>query len=80
MITQGLRDRNRVLDQMKFIENSVRKETTKTSIQHAESKYGVRYSVLLALPYFDPIKFTVIDPMHNLFLGMFSRFGLNWST
>ena len=45
------------------------KETTKTSIQHAESKYGVRYSVLLALPYFDPIKFTVIDPMHNLFLG-----------
>ncbi len=34
-----------------------------------ESKYGVRYSILLALPYFDPIKFTVIDPMHNLFLG-----------
>ncbi len=31
-----------------------------------ESKYGVRYSIL---PYFDPIKFTVIDPMHNLFLG-----------
>ena len=45
------------------------KETTKTGIQQMESKYGVRYSVLLALPYFDPVKFTVIDPMHNLFLG-----------
>ncbi len=39
------------------------KENTKTSIQKMESKYGVRYSIL---PYFDPIKFTVID---NLFLG-----------
>jgi hypothetical protein len=29
----------------------------------------VRYSVLIELPYFDPIKYTVIDPMHNLFLG-----------
>ena len=45
------------------------KETTKAAIQKTESKYGIRYSVLLVLPYFDPIKFTVIDPMHNLFLG-----------
>ena len=45
------------------------KETTKTGIQQMESKYGVRYSVMLALPYFDPVKFTVIDPMHYLFLG-----------
>lgn len=34
-----------------------------------ESKYGIRYSILLALPYFDPLRFTVIDPMHNLYLG-----------
>lgn len=34
-----------------------------------ESKYGLRYSVLLHLPYFDPVRFTVIDPMHNLYLG-----------
>ena len=34
-----------------------------------ESKYGCRYSVLLDLPYFDPVRMTVIDPMHNLFLG-----------
>ena len=31
--------------------------------------YGLRYTVLLALPNFDPVKFTVVDPMHNLFLG-----------
>ena len=26
-------------------------------------------SKLIELPYFNPIKYTVIDPMHNLFLG-----------
>ena len=44
-------------------------EVTPTAIQKAESGYGVRYSILLALPYFDPVTFTVLDPMHNLFLG-----------
>ena len=31
---------------------------------------GVRWSELLRLPYFDPIKFIVVDPMHCLFLGI----------
>ena len=35
----------------------------------AESQLGVRYSILLALPNFDPVTFTAIDCMHNLFLG-----------
>lgn len=47
----------------------VLKETTKTGISAAESKHGVRYSALLSLPYFDPVRFTAIDIMHNLFLG-----------
>ena len=34
-----------------------------------ESHHGVRYSVLMALPYFDPVRYTAIDCMHNLFLG-----------
>lgn len=34
-----------------------------------ESELGCRYSILLELPYFDPIRMTIIDPMHNLFLG-----------
>jgi ssDNA-binding Zn-finger/Zn-ribbon topoisomerase 1 len=31
---------------------------------------GVRWSELLRLPYFDPIRFAVVDPMHCLFLGI----------
>src|SRR5688572_9898286 len=31
---------------------------------------GVRWSELLWLPYFDPIRFITIDPMHCLFLGI----------
>ncbi len=38
-------------------------------MQRLESASGVRYSILLTLPYFDPVRYTVIDPMHNLFLG-----------
>ena len=34
---------------------------------HLKKNYGVRYSVLMALPYFDPLRFTPIDPMHNLY-------------
>ena len=45
------------------------KETTKTGMRKAESTRGVRYSALLALPYFNPVRFTVVDVMHNLFLG-----------
>ncbi|OCH84866.1 hypothetical protein OBBRIDRAFT_698606, partial [Obba rivulosa] len=31
---------------------------------------GIRWSELLRLPYWDPIRFTVIDSMHNLYLGL----------
>lgn len=30
----------------------------------------VRWSEMLRLPYLDPIRFLVVDPMHNLFLGI----------
>lgn len=33
------------------------------------SETGVRWSELLRLPYWNPIEFTVVDSMHNLFLG-----------
>lgn len=32
--------------------------------------HGVRWSALLRLPYFDIVKFVVVDGMHNLFLGL----------
>ena len=31
---------------------------------------GTRWTALLDLPYWDPIKFLVIDTMHNLYLGL----------
>ena len=34
-----------------------------------QTKYGTRYSELMQLEYFDCIRFTIVDPMHNLFLG-----------
>ena len=41
----------------------------KNGVQRAEGKYGVRCSVFLGLPYYDPIRFVAIDTKHNLFLG-----------
>ena len=43
--------------------------TTATEQQRQESQAGLRYSSLLQLPYFDPPRMLVVDPMHNLFLG-----------
>ena len=33
-------------------------------------KTGAKYSVLLQLPYYDAVRFVIIDPKHNLFLGL----------
>jgi hypothetical protein len=33
-------------------------------------EHGVRWAELLRLPYMDPIRFAVVDPMHCLFLGV----------
>ena len=46
----------------------VRKASTQSK-HEALAMYGVYYSCLLQLEYFDAVRFTVIDPMHNLFLG-----------
>ena len=45
------------------------KKTTKSGLRKCESNLGVRYSVLLSLPYFDPVRYTVVDIMHNMYLG-----------
>ena len=42
---------------------------TKAEHDRLTTKYGLYYSVLLELSYFDSVTFTIIDPMHNLFLG-----------
>ncbi len=32
-------------------------------------EHSLRYFELTRLPYFDPVKMSVIDPMHNILLG-----------
>jgi hypothetical protein len=43
---------------------------TKTERKGLYKTNGVRWSVLLELPYWDPTKSIVVDSMHNLFLGL----------
>lgn len=42
---------------------------TRSSKTSLESQTGIKYSILMKLPYFNPIQFTIVDPMHNLILG-----------
>ena len=39
---------------------------TLSECQELERKFGIRYTELLRLPYFDTVRFTVVDPMHNM--------------
>ena len=52
----------------------------KTGSQQAEllSKNGVRYSLLLELPYLDIVRFHTIDPMHNILLGTSKHVMKTW--
>ena len=44
-------------------------QTSATDQAKMESAYGTRFSELMTLPYFDRVRFHIIDPMHNLFQG-----------
>ena len=46
-----------------------RQANTQAEREAKEKESGSRYSELMRLPYFDCVRFTIIDPMHNLFLG-----------
>ena len=47
----------------------MRKASTQSKHKELATKYGVYHSSLLQLEYFDAVRFTSVDPMHNLFLG-----------
>ena len=57
-------------------------KTAKTAAEghRIEREYGVKHSVLsrLRLPYYDAIRQTVIDPMHNLFTGTAHKVLATW--
>ena len=54
------------------------KQKTKTDKESKESEYGTRYSCLVRLPYYDSVRYAIIDPMHNLFLGSAKRMISVW--
>lgn len=53
-------------------QNCIASKNAKTTTERAriEKENGARYTELLRLSYFDIIRFHVVDPMHNLFLGL----------
>ena len=51
---------------------------TASDHQQNEKKYGVSYSELLRLPYFDIVEYHVIDPMHNVLLGTSKYLMIMW--
>ena len=53
--------------------NEIKNQTSQDDADKLTSLYGTRYTELLRLPYFDSVRFTIIDPMHNLFLGTAKR-------
>ncbi|PKB94663.1 hypothetical protein RhiirA5_303289 [Rhizophagus irregularis] len=62
----------RMKDLQEHLHNAIawKHQKTKEAQKDHVSKTHVRWSELLRLPYFNPIRFLVIDPMHNLFLGL----------
>lgn len=52
--------------------NALAWKDCKTDDQHQKhvSETLVRWSEIHRLPYFNPVRFLVIDPMHCLFLGI----------
>ena len=51
---------------------------TKADKKRIDREYGARYSVLFELPYYDCVRFVVIDIMHNLFLGTAKHMMVVW--
>ena len=45
------------------------RQVSRSARDKVEGKYGSRFSALMHLEYFDCVRFHLIDPMHNLFLG-----------
>ena len=43
-----------------------------------EQAYGARFTELLRLPYFDTVRFSIVDPMHNVLLGTTKQIVTLW--
>ena len=50
----------------------------KRDYEKVAKKYGLHYSILSNLDYFDSVRFHVIDPMYNIFLGIAKKTWKIW--
>ena len=57
------------MEQHKHSLELMKNASTPTERQELQQRYGVSWSVLCKLPYFDIVKYHLIDPMHNFYLG-----------
>lgn len=55
--------------------NMYKKAASKASAQTISQKEGVKYSELTRLPYFNMVQNFLIDPMHNILMGLVSDIG-----
>ena len=62
--------RRRTNDEHRRLGDDYRRLTTPTAQKNFVKEFATRYSELSRLPYFNMVEQIVIDPMHNLFLGM----------
>ncbi|KAJ3016340.1 hypothetical protein NUW54_g823 [Trametes sanguinea] len=46
-----------------------RDATSEAERAHIYNEHGIRWSELLRLPYWDPMRYSLVDAMHNLLLG-----------
>ena len=70
----------RTLDQRRIQGMAWKHARTMTDRNKIEREFGVRFTELLRLPYFDTIQFSVIDVMHNILLGYLEGKGLYYLT
>ncbi|KAL1944059.1 hypothetical protein VTO73DRAFT_3877 [Trametes versicolor] len=63
----------RNLEQHRADANAWLKARTTLEREQLYTQTGVRYSELLRLPYWNPLLYTVVDTMHNLYLGVLQR-------
>ena len=62
--------RRRTSEEHRRLGDEYRQLSTPTARKNFVKEHATRYSELSRLPYFDMVEQIVIDPMHNLFLGL----------
>lgn len=63
----------RTMDCHRMAGESWLRAPTKAKRDSIYAEFGTRWSELLRLPYWDPVKFTVIDPMHGFYLRIIAH-------